>query len=103
MSKMDYVDNRDEQADLRAGWLAEQETKLVRDRIAEVLRKYNVTLPDAPLDALTAAMERMGAKHRGLLKPASQAPKLPDITTPEGAKASREAADYYRNTLKPFA
>jgi hypothetical protein len=31
----------------------------VRDRIVEVLRKYNVTLPDAPLDALADAMDRL--------------------------------------------
>lgn len=34
----------------------------VRDRIVEVLAKYNVHLQDAPLDALTMAMERMIAE-----------------------------------------
>lgn len=32
-----------------------------RDRIVEVLAKYNIALPDAPLDALTMAMDRMQA------------------------------------------
>lgn len=71
-----------------------------RDRIVEVLAKYNIRLEDAPLDALTMAMERVGSS---LLRPATTAPKSPDITTPEGAKKSRENADHYRNTLKPFA
>lgn len=31
----------------------------IRARIIEVLRKYNVALPDAPLDALVDAMERI--------------------------------------------
>ena len=31
----------------------------VRERIVEVLWKYNVDLPAAPLDALTDAMERI--------------------------------------------
>lgn len=31
----------------------------VKGRIVEVLAKYNVKLGDAPLDALTMAMERM--------------------------------------------
>ena len=37
-----------------------------------------------------------------LLRPASQAPVV-DITTPEGAKKSREAADWYSRVLRPFA
>ena len=71
----------------------------VRDRIVEVLAKYNVRLEDAPLDALTMAMEHM---NRSLLRPASKAPTI-DITTPDGAKRSRENADWYRSSLKPFA
>jgi hypothetical protein len=31
----------------------------IRERIIEVLRKYNVKLPGAPLDALVDAMERI--------------------------------------------
>lgn len=31
----------------------------IRARILEVLGKYNVKLPDAPLDALVDAMERI--------------------------------------------
>jgi len=31
----------------------------VRQRIVEVLRKYGVTIEDAPLDALASAMKRM--------------------------------------------
>jgi hypothetical protein len=32
-----------------------------RERIIEVLRKYNIKLDDAPLDALAMAMGRMNA------------------------------------------
>jgi len=80
----------------------DRELGYIRARIAEVARKYNVTIADAPLDAITAAMHRMGARPRSLLWPATVA-KAPDITTPEGAKQARENADYYRETLKPFA
>lgn len=34
-----------------------------RARIVEVLAKYNVKLPDAPLDALAMAMERMAVNQ----------------------------------------
>jgi hypothetical protein len=41
-------------------------------------------------------------RSRSLLRPASAAPPLP--TDPaERARVTRENADYYRNTLKPFA
>lgn len=42
----------------------------VRTRIVEVLRKYNVHLADAPLDALTMAMERMVDNR--LLRPVNE-------------------------------
>lgn len=70
-----------------------------RDRIVEVLAKYSVTLEDAPLDALTMAMERM---HTSLLRPPVETHQI-DISTPEGAAKVRADADYYRNVLKPFA
>lgn len=103
MSRMDYVDNSSEQDDLRDGWVDHQNDKWVRDRIAEVLRKYNVSLEAAPLDALTDAMRRIGAKPASLLHPATVASNPPDITTPEGAKKASENADHYRRMLKPFA
>lgn len=68
-----------------------------RDRIVEVLAKYNIALPDAPLDALTMAMERM---NQSLLRPVSIA-KMPDMTTPEGVARSRKAADYYNSLKEP--
>lgn len=73
-----------------------------RERIVEVLAKYNVRLDGAPLDALAMAMERMGS-NRSLLRPASKCSPAPDITTPEGAKQASDNARYYRDTLKPFA
>jgi hypothetical protein len=103
MSRMDYVDNRDEQGDLRDGWIEQQHDQWVRDRIAEVLRKYSVILEAAPLDALTDAMRRIGAQPRSLLHPSTVAPKSPDITTPEGAKQASKNAAWYRRALKPFA
>jgi len=76
---------------------------IIRERIVEVLAKYNRTLEDAPLGALALAMERMiDTRGNPLLKPVSKV-SVPDITTPEGAKQSRAAADYYRDVLKPFA
>ena len=46
----------------RAAFQAMFAASTVRDRIVEVLNKYGVSLPNAPLDALTAAMERIGAR-----------------------------------------
>jgi len=72
-----------------------------RSRIVGVLAKYNVKLADAPLDALAMAMARM--VRGSLLRPATSAPPLPPVGTPEHAAKTRENADYYRETLKPFA
>ena len=44
----------------------------------------------------------MLASERSLLKPVSHV-AVPDGRTAEGAKKLRENADYYRDTLKPFA
>lgn len=51
-------------ADLHDGWVERQQDKWVRDRIAEVLDKFGIKLPDAPLEALTSAMRRVGAQAR---------------------------------------
>lgn len=73
----------------------------IRERIVEVLTKYNVKLEDAPLDALTMAMDRM-CGSRSLLRAVSKPSPMP--TDPvEFAKRSRENADYHRDVLKPFA
>ena len=73
-----------------------------RGRIVEVLAKYNVRLESAPLDALAMAMARMGSRG-SLLRPATSASLLPPVGTPEYAAETRKNADYYRETLKPFA
>ena len=50
-----------------------------RERIVEVLAKYDVKLEAAPLDALAIAMDRLIDNARGsLLRPATNAPPLSD-------------------------
>lgn len=59
----------------------------VRERIIEVLKKYNVTLPEAPLDALSDAMERIIANTSARLKACAR----------EGMADWREGNDAKRN------
>jgi hypothetical protein len=44
------------------GATAEDGSQRFRDRIVEVLLKYNIAIPDAPLDMLAMAMHRMSAR-----------------------------------------
>ena len=67
----------------------------VRDRIVEVLAKYNRKLEDAPLDALTMAMERLiEVRSSSLLRPATQPRPLP-ADPEERARYLREIIDRY--------
>jgi hypothetical protein len=60
-----------------------------RERIVEVLAKYNVRLEDAPLDALTMAMERIDGNRVELLSRWRAVAKALNLGTHNG-----EIADY---------